>query len=168
MEGWSLAGSHPQDYEPGIDTITTYQGKNSGYIKSAVTTPKGFGSMRQVFKADKYRSKRLCFSAMVKSEGVEGWAGLWMRVNGPKESLSFDSTRERPIKGTTDWQRYELVLDVPEASVLIAIGLALAGKGQVWLSDVHFEEVGMDIPTSGYPNEYPDEPVNLDFSIYGS
>jgi hypothetical protein len=164
MESWSLAGSHPQDYELGIDTITTYQGKNSGYIKSAVAEPEGFATVRQVFKAERYRNKRLRFSGMVKSEGVEGWAGLWMRVNGPKESLSFDSMKKRPIKGTTDWQKYEVVLDAPEASVFIAFGLALEGKGQAWLSDVHFEEVGTDIPVTGYSHEYPDTPANLDFA----
>ncbi|MBV9230130.1 MAG: hypothetical protein JOZ18_12510 [Chloroflexi bacterium] len=164
MESWFVAGSHPQDYELGIDTITTYQGKNSAYIKSAVAEPEGFATIRQVFKADKYRNKRLRFSGMIKSEGVEGQANLWMRVNGPKESLSFDNMKNRPIKGTTDWQKYELVLDAPEVSVFIAFGFALEGKGQVWLSDVHFEAVETDIPVTGYPQEYPDEPANLDFA----
>jgi hypothetical protein len=53
-----------------------------------------------------------------------------------------------------------LVLNVSEAGIFIAFGLALEGKGQVWLGDVHFEEVGTDIPVTGYAHGYPDRPTN--------
>jgi hypothetical protein len=164
MESWFMSGSHPKDYELGIDTIITYQGKNSGYIKSIAAEAEGFGTMMQMFKANDYRHKRLRFSSMVKSEGIAGWAGLWMRVDGPNKGLSFDNMENRPIKGTTDWQKYEVVLDAPETSVYIAFGILLEGKGQAWLSDVHFEEVGTDIPVTGSSREYPDKPANLDFA----
>jgi hypothetical protein len=54
MESWFMAGSHPKDYEQGIDTNTTYNGKKSGYLKSAVEEPEGFGTMpsRMLCKAD--------------------------------------------------------------------------------------------------------------------
>jgi hypothetical protein len=164
MESWFMAGSHPKDYELGIDTIITYQGKNSGYIKSIAAETEGFGTMMQMFKANDYRQKRLRFSGMVKSEGIEGWAGLWMRVDGPNKGLSFDNMENRPIKGTTDWQKYEVVLDAPETSIHIAFGILLEGKGQAWLNDVHFAEVGTDIPVTGSSREYPDKPANLDFA----
>lgn len=167
MESWFMAGSHPRDYALGIDTSTTYDGKNSGYLKAAVEEPQGFGTLMQMFKADAYRNKRMRFSAVVKSEGVDDWAGLWMRIDGPDrgENLGFDNMQNRPIKGTSDWQKYEVVLDVPPESVHIAFGVLLRGKGQVWLSDVHFEEVGDDVPVTAISGGkvYPDQPGNLDF-----
>lgn len=168
MKSWFMAGSHPKDYEHGIDTNTTYEDKNVAHLKSVVDNAAGFGTLMQMFKADDYRSKRMRFSAPVKSEGIESWAGLWMRVDGPEEgkSLSFDNMQSRPIKGTTDWHKYEVVLDVPPESVNIAFGILLEGKGLVWLSDVQFEAVGLDVPVTSI--EYPDKPGNLDFAEDGA
>ncbi len=163
MKSWFLAGSQPGDYEEGIDHTVTYNGKNSGYLKASVAQPKGFGTLMQMFKADQYRNRRMRFSAVVKSNDVENWAGLWMRIDGPEsKSLGFDNMQNRPIKGTTDWQEYRIVLNVPQESMHVAFGILLTGKGQVWLSDVQFEEVKADVSTTSV--EYPNEPGNLDFT----
>jgi hypothetical protein len=173
MKSWFMAGSDPRDYELGIDANMAYNGKNSGYIKAKSAEPKGFGTMMQMFKATGYLNKRMRFSAYVKSESIESWAGLWMRIDGPKpklrpkpKRLGFDNMQNRPIKGTTDWQKYEIVLDVPPESIAVAFGILLEGKGQAWLSAVQFEEVGTDVPTTGFEEQrkLPDKPENLDFS----
>jgi TIR domain len=166
MKSWFIAGSHPRDYEQGIDSSVTYSGKSSGYLKAKMAQPRGFSTLMQIFKADYYRNKRMRLSAAVKSEGLEDWAGLWMRIDGPgRKSLGFDNMKSRPIKGTTDWQKYEVVLDVPQESVSIAFGILLRGKGQAWLSDLQFGEVQADVPVTSI--EYPDQPENLDFGIQG-
>jgi hypothetical protein len=92
-------------------------------------------------------------SAWAKADGVADWAGLWMRVDGPDtrktgKSLSFDNMQNQPIKGTSDWTRYEIVLDVPQATIALAFGILLEGKGEVWLDDVQFTVVGPDTPTT--------------------
>ena len=167
MKSWFMAGSEPQDYELGIDTKAARNGKNSGYLKAKGAEPRGFGTMMQMFKANDYLNKRMRFSAYVKSEGIEAWAGLWMRIDGlGQRPLGFDNMQNRPIKGTTDWQKYDVVLDVPPESINIAFGILLEGKGQAWLSDVQFEEVGPDVPTTSLEGhgELPDTPGNLDFA----
>ena len=73
-----------------------------------------------------------------------------MRVDGPNGYLlSFDNMENRPIVSTSDWQKYAVVLDVPENACQIAFGILLAGKGQVWLSDVQFAIVGSNVATTG-------------------
>jgi hypothetical protein len=57
--------------------------------------------------------------------------------------------QNRPIKGTQDWAKYDVVLDVPNDSVGIYFGILLVGKGQVWLDNIHFEGVGSNVPTTG-------------------
>ena len=52
----------------------------------------------------------------------------------------------RPIQGSTDWAKYELVVEVAEESTLIVFGLMLIGEGQIWLDDVSFETVSKDVP----------------------
>jgi hypothetical protein len=164
MKHWILAGSHPKDYVDGIDAAITYEEKKAAHLRCQVDEPGGFGTLMQSFKADHYHNKRMRFSAAVKSEGVTEWAGLWMRVDGDDtKSLEFDNMQERPIKGDTDWQRYQVVLDVPLKGISVHFGILLAGKGQVWLSDVRFEDAPNE-PTTSYGKQLLDEPLNLDFS----
>jgi len=162
LKGWIKSGDSPFDYEVGIDLSATYNGAASANIKSN-GSPKGFGTLMQVFNAEKYRGKRLKMSGSAKSEGVRNWAGFWMRIDERnRNAVSFDNMQDRPIKGTTVWTTYQIVLDVPERSTQVAFGLLLDGVGQVWLSDIQFEVVSDDVPTTGQSN-IPDGPINLDF-----
>jgi hypothetical protein len=88
-------------------------------------------------------------SAKVRTENVTDWAGLWMRVDDfNSELIAFDNMQNRPIKGTRDWQPYEIVLDVPSESERIAAGILVSGAGKAWISDVHFTPVSKQIPTT--------------------
>jgi hypothetical protein len=162
-KGWFLAGSAPLDYEIGIDDQVFYSGKSSGYIKSR-GVPRDFGTMMQVISADKYRDKRLKMEGYAKSKGVRGWAGFWMRVDGPSEvRRGFDNMQDRPIKGSTGWTKYRIVLDVPEDSVDIAFGVLLSSEGQVWVDEIDFDIAGDDISTTELKGKYPDQAINLNF-----
>ena len=96
-------------------------------------------------------------------------ASLWFRVDQCKseESLSFDNMGDRPVVGTTDWHKYEIVLDVPNNASLLAYGVLLIGTGQVWFDNISFDIVDETTPTTGSINgkksAMKTEPVNLDF-----
>lgn len=168
MKSWVKKGSRPDEYEIGIDDRITYTNKRSALLKSVVDQAGGFGTLMQSFKADAYRDKRVRFSAAVKTTDVTGWAGLWMRVDGPRhdKSLAFDNMEKRPITGTTDWQTYEVVLDVPAEATLISFGILVHGTGQAWISDVCFEVVNETVLVTAIRSvkQYEDKPGNLDFS----
>lgn len=167
IKGWMLSGSHPYHYEMGIDREEVHQGKASGYLKSiAVKNPSEFATMMQQFKADTYRGKRVRLTGFVKSQDVEVFSGLWMRVDSASEDiLQFDNMHNRPITGTQSWNHYGLVLDVPENSAVISFGLLLSGSGHVWVDQLRFEEVGKDVPTTHLEvdSSLADGPENLLF-----
>jgi hypothetical protein len=163
-QGWLLAGSKPADYETGVDTQAVLNGRPSAYLKSKEPAPKGFGTLMQDFKAEQYLGKRVRFSGFVRSEGAQNWAGLWMRVDKGKKAVAFDNMEDRPIKGTTAWQNYEVVLDVPQDATGIFFGILLQGTGSVWLNGANFEIVPTSIPTTGRAvGTLQDGPKNLDF-----
>jgi hypothetical protein len=61
-------------------------------------------------------------------------AGLWARVDGlgiSPTALALDNIQNRPIKGSNGQQRYEIVPDISEAAVGIALGILLDGPGEV-------------------------------------
>ena len=167
--GWFNAGSKPKSYEMSIHKGAGQDGKNAATIKSTDKKIKGFGTLMQKSKPDKYLGKRIKMTGFVKSENVTTWAGLWFRVDqaGSQQPLSFDNMGDRPIKGTTAWTKYEIVLDVPSNASLIAYGALLDGTGQIWFDNISIEIVDDNVRTTGSQNEKKsatqNEPTNLDF-----
>jgi len=162
-KGWLKMGSSPADYDVSIDQNEIFHGKPSCYIKSR-KSPRRFGTLMQKFKANSYLGKRVKLIGNAKSERLEEWAGFWMRVDGAeKQLLRFDNMQDRPIKGTTGWTKYQIVLDVPDDSIHIAFGLLLSGPGQVWIAEVSLEIVSSDVPTTDLATVYPEKPINLNF-----
>ena len=167
MKGWHMAGSHPSQYEHALTDETTYEGKAVVELRSVVPETDGFGTLMQTFSAEQFSGQRVRFSGALKCEGVENRVGLWMRIDGPGPEwrmLAFDNMAGRPVSGTTDWERYEVVLDVPDEAQAIALGVLLNGKGHAWMSDFNVETVGPEIKTTSATEALPTRPQNLHFS----
>jgi len=169
VDGWFLAGSEPESYEIGVEEVTDRDGK-VGFIKSTEKKIKGFGTIMQSFIPEEYFDKRVKLTAYIKTENVDGWVGLWMRVDGPKkegdkyrESLAFDNMNDRKIKGTTAWQKYEIVLDVDKEAVNLAYGVLLSGTGEAWLDDLTFEVVEKNKETTAITKKKLKAPTNTSF-----
>ena len=165
-DGWFPAGSNPTEYEMGTDNSNFQSGNSCAYIKSKSPKEKEFGTLMQTISAENYLGKRLQLSGYVKSENVKGWSGLWMRIDGyNNQQLGFDNMQGRAIKGTTEWKKYEIVLDIPSNSKSINYGLLLGGEGKVWFDSFKLEEVDKSIPVTNLrkENKLPSQPINLDF-----
>lgn len=71
MKGWVLSGSHPFQFEMGIDRENVHQGKASGYLKSTMVQDIGeFATMMQQFKADRYLGKGFVYQVLSKQRGA--------------------------------------------------------------------------------------------------
>ena len=169
-EGWVVAGTAPQDYQVSV-LPEKREGNNVVLLESVANPdPSKFGTLSQYCSADQYLGKRVRMTGYLKSENVKNWAGMWFRVDDSKQkdlSLSFDNMSDRPIKNTTDWKKYEIVLDVPQQAGAMAFGVLLEGSGKVWISGISFEVVDQSVPTNNMVKEraaLPQGPVNLDFA----
>lgn len=163
--GWLLAGTKPSEYEVGVDVDQMYQGHATAFLKSKTLNADGFGTLMQSIKAEQYLGRKVRLSGLVKSEEVLGWAGLWMRVDKEKSPVAFDNMENRAIKGTTGWQRYDVVLDVPKDATAISFGILLAGSGVVWLNGTKFDVVDADVPVTNTGEKVlPEKPINLEFA----
>lgn len=167
MAGWHMAGTHPRQYEHDLAENVAYEGKRVARLRCVVPRADGFGTLMQTFSAERYREQRVRFAGALKCKDIEDRVGLWMRVDPTiaGRPLAFDNMADRPIRGTVDWQRCEVVLDVPAEAEAIAFGVLLVGAGEAWLSDLAVEIVGGDVETTDkFDHSLPDEPQNLDFT----
>ena len=160
--GWFRTGGQMSSYKMFIDSSAGQEGKNALSIKSIDSKIIGFGALNQTFLADKYLGKRIRMTGYLKSKDVKGWSGLMLRVDKEDATkyLQFDNMFDRSIRGTTEWKKYELVLDVPKSASRIIFGALLNGTGQIWFEKITFEEVDLSVPVTGKIKDVPN--VDLD------
>ncbi|TQR21448.1 helix-turn-helix transcriptional regulator [Psychrobacillus vulpis] len=167
MEGWFLSGTNSNSYEMRRDFKNVHKGNASGHLRSVDQVAKeDFGTVMQQFLAKDWCGKRMKLSCFIQTKDVEGFAGLWMRVDGKDgDTLQFDNMHNRPIKNTTGWNHYTVVLDVPQNASAIYFGVMLQGAGEVWMDEFTLVEVDEKTPLTNMmvPENMPSEPVNLNF-----
>jgi len=146
--GWGVSGDS-RSYQIGLDSSRRHGGAASAFIKSTQPFTSGFASVTQLIGVNFYRGKRVRLSGYIKADGIRQWAGLWMHIEGAGYGLGFDNMSRRPISGTSDWRRYEVVLDVPEDSIRLSFGALLQGEGQLWADDFELEIVGPEVSVTG-------------------
>ncbi len=157
LYGWDkeAPNSKAPDYMIRADPQGPAPGLPSALLSARTAHPHGYGTLIQGIRADRYRGRRLRFSAMLRTVAVTRWAGLWLRMDGPHGDLAWNM-EARPIHGTTAWHRYGYVLDVPADAQGMAFGSSLRGTGQVWLADVRLKAVGREVaPTTEYTENVP-------------
>lgn len=91
-----------------------------------------------------YAGNEITLSGYIKTENVtDGYAGLWMRID---PSIAFDNMNKNGVKGTTNWTKYQITLEMnPEKTKQIVIGGLLVGKGKIWLDNFNVSIDGKDI-----------------------
>ena len=167
--GWFKSGSEPNSYDMGIEKGAGLEGKNAATIKSVEEKIVGYGTLMQNFMADKYLGQRIRFTGFFKTKDVVGKSCFWLRVGqaNSQQSLAFDNMQNRPITGTTEWKKYEIVVDVPANASKISYGALIKGTGQIWFANLAFEVVDNSVPVTGKKPDKQDlnsEPYNLDFN----
>ena len=167
-KGWLKAGSNPDSYNFGSDSTVFENGHRSTYIESLVKNIDGFATIMQMCSAKNYLGTTIKMTGYIKSENVNDWAGMWLRVDSRKtyESVSFDNMQDRPIRATSDWTKCEIVLEVPEDSGIINYGALISGSGKIWFDNISFEILDNKTPKNLTVQEIPgipEKPVNLDF-----
>ena len=165
---WFVTGSRARDYEVGLLPVT-----RDGHrvvqlrLRSADREPDGFGALMQSIAATRYLGRRIRFSATVRAQEVTGWAGLWLRVDGPQGTLAIDNMENRALRQTTDWAPAAIVLDVPDIATELHFGALLSGAGAVDVTRPRFGEAGQGEAVTAVPFRsapLPDQPQALDFA----
>ena len=129
-----------------MDPEQAFQGHASAFLKSKSPSVDGFGTLMQGVNAEQYKGNKARLSGLVKSEEVTGWAGLWMRVDKGTEQLAFDNMQKRPINGTTGWQRYYVVLDVPKDATGTHLGFFCLDPDKFGSTTRNLRSLDLDVP----------------------
>src|SRR5262249_55417602 len=109
----------------------------------------GFGVATGTFPIAAAAGKRLGFTGFIKNQGITtGYAGLWWRADGQGGVLAFDNMSNRGARGTSDWQQFEIALNVPANTTNINFGLIHPGNGTAW-----FDSLVVELDGTLYTND---------------
>lgn len=125
----------------------------------AALAGEGTGILVGTFPVELARGKRVTFSGSIRTKGVEQYAGLWWRADGPDGPLAFNNMQDRGIRGDTPWTRYEFSLDIPEKATGINFGALVVGAGEAW-----FDNLTVDLGNTTFRDP---ETFDLDFEGAG-
>ncbi|ODT56788.1 hypothetical protein ABS71_21370 [bacterium SCN 62-11] len=142
--GWHFYATDRSAYSARIDRQIAHSGGSSAHLRSnPAAVNQSFGLYWQKIDAARFRGQRVRLSAYLRTSGVRGWAGMWMRID-PKDgpSLEFENMQRRPLVGSNDWKAYQIELDVAEEAEEIHFGCLLVGQGEVWFDDINLQAAG--------------------------
>ncbi|MFZ5444205.1 MAG: hypothetical protein ACOZQL_29685 [Myxococcota bacterium] len=141
VQGWRLTGSRPDAYELRCDGVFTDCAVPILRTKAFKSEPYGMGSLTHSESAETWRGRRVELRAELRTGSTDGWAGLWMRIDGKDgQVLAFDNMQNRPLRGTSSFAWYSVVLDVPANAERISFGVLLHGPGAVYVRELAFAE----------------------------
>jgi len=125
--------------EPGYAPEASYV-----YSEAKEYQSNNFGLASGTFPVPVAAGRHVRFSGYIKTEGVQrGFAGLWFRVDGPGGIQFLDNMSVRGPRGTTDWNKYEIVVDVPYGATGISFGVLHPGDGTAWFDSLTVEVDGV-------------------------
>lgn len=149
VQGWGLTGTRPDAYEVRCEEVFTDCAVPILRTRAFKAEPLGMGSLTHSEGAETWRGTRVELKAELRSGGVDGWAGLWMRIDGKDgKVLAFDNMQNRPLRGTTSFQWYSVVLEVPVEAERVTFGVLLHGPGAVFIREVVFQEADLNVSTT--------------------
>ncbi len=106
------------------------------------------GCLSQQLDAKPYRGKRIKLQAATRGEVIGPESHAWLRlvitrrtafIVDPGKNV-FDTLEQYPVN-TPEWDRREIIADVPADAASISYGIYLLGDGKVWLDSVSLEVV---------------------------
>ena len=147
-----------------LDETNPRSGKVS--LRMTRKSPGNFAAATSYLPVKTARGKKVRLSGEIKTEGVKtGYAGLWLRVDGPDgKTLGFDNMSvrigkdgqeaqdDRGVRGSAPWKRHAIEVFVDQAATNINFGCLHSGDGTAW-----FDALAVEI--DGKP--YVDAPLTL-------
>jgi len=135
-EGWfTFEHAIEPSYKFVIDTANPHTGSRSLRIDNY--GPDVYGAVAQSLDAFGYAGKTARFSGWLRTrETSEGGAVLTLTALMSGATIAHNFMEQTPVKGTTPWQRYTIMLKIPAGTDRVEVGAMLQGKGSLWLDDV--------------------------------
>lgn len=143
-------------YQTNIDSIIRRQGKYSLTISiDSLKSNRTFGACSYTIPAI-YEGSKIKLTGFLKTENisVDGFAGLWLRIDGQYGMIDFDNMRKSKIIGSNEWHEYAIELPLNDEAEKIQFGGLMVGEtGRIWIDGLKLYIDGQKIENAKLKKE---------------
>ena len=158
--GWDIA-QESMNFRFERDNTKPHSGKYCAILQGKQLKQRQWNTAMQLIKPNELLGKRIKFSAWIRTQDIDGYASLWLRVDKDNGTTDLDNLSDKVIRGNTGWKKYEIYMNIPYNTEGIGFGLILQQNGKAWIDDVSFEVIG-ELPRNYNASTFG-KPINLDF-----
>jgi len=148
LTGWRLAGGGREEIRQRGDATVLHEGRPTLRLAAIADSSEGYATWMNVLFASPYVGKRVRISVYTRTAGATRRADVWARVQARESPADGNGLvgKNVALPVSSDWQRTEIVFDVPRDATLLQYGVGLAGAGKLWMDRATLEVVGRDVP----------------------
>jgi len=140
-EGWySYQHAGEPSYVFVLDADVRHSGLRSLRVDNIGSQP--YGSTAQIVRGANFVGRKVRFSAWLRTRDTVDGASLFLIAEQGGNNLAYNFMAGSEVKGTHDWARHSITLDVPPGADQLRVGVTLQGPGSVWFDDAELEFVG--------------------------
>lgn len=145
--GWSITDQNfKRGYKIELSSIA-HSGKSSMLFSCDSLTDgskKYDGVVMQSISPVAYLNKKVKFTAYARSEykGGVGASFLWIKIYRANKLFNLYPIEKPILINSTEWNKYEVVAEIPNDAIEIKYGIVLESSGKVWIDDAEFDNVG--------------------------
>jgi erythromycin esterase len=150
--GWTAMKDdfYPTDLYPYVMAFADEKSPTGGRVVRIARTdrrlPWGDGALGQSFPAQRWRGRRLVFSAAVRADssrigtGAQLMVRVWPKEKGGSSAKPIMALQpDGPVRSPS-WTRRSIAVDIPADAERILVGLVVTGPGIGWFGDLELEE----------------------------
>jgi len=144
---WGFTKDQDQRYSIAVDSLIKVKSKYSISIER-IRKDGQYGVASYVIPKT-FKGKTIMLKGYLKTEKVEGFAGMWLRVDGINGTIAFDNMENQGVTGSTDFKEYTIQLPYDDEKALkIYTGALLAGSGKLWVDHIRLYIDGVSIDSA--------------------
>jgi C-terminal processing protease CtpA/Prc len=134
-------GSAPGNWAGGpaatlsVDSTVVHSGSLSARIHRDANSDGAFSALSFRLPADR-EGDFIELRGWLKSEDVDEWFGLWLRLDGNAGMIALDNMQSRELGGTTEWTEYRTKIYLAPETRTFVCGALMAGSGTLWVDDL--------------------------------
>jgi len=133
-ENWYMDG---KDYNITSDRLEKHAGKVSLKMKTLPNPKREFAVFTGTLPIKLVAGKNVEYKGWIKTKEVKnGYAGLWLRVDGDSTVLGFNNMFERGLKGDNDWTQVSIKMNISKNARNINFGGLFPGEGIAWFDNL--------------------------------
>jgi len=134
-------GSAPENWAGGpaatlsVDSTVVHTGSLAARIQRDAISDGAFSALSFRLPANR-KGDFIELRGWLKSEDVDEWFGLWLRLDGNAGVIALDNMQSRELRGTTEWTEYRTKIYLAPETRTFVCGALMAGSGTLWVDDL--------------------------------